>query len=244
MSRILSAFIFIVLLTSGCTTTSPFLRTSPQFDQSIAQIKTIAVMPADIEVYSLTAGGMRELIDEWNDIAEQLIKENLKEHLADRFGFTTKFIEEDWLKQNYKDLWNSNRALYNAVAMSALLHTFSMENIFPTKKKNFDYTLGIEVESLANVCQADALLFVYGFDHEATGGRAALAVWNFLLGAALGTVILTPNPSGMFMGVVDAHTGELIWFKTSNPQSEYSFRNEKHINNLMEWLTRDLLKKE
>jgi len=165
------------------------VRKSSDYDQTIKRIKTIAVMPPDVEVYKLTAGGVRELIDEWSDTAKGFIGDSLKEYLEGKYGFDIKFIEEDWLKENYKELWNDNRALYNAVSISAIMHAYPSENGFPTKKKNFDYTLGKDVGELAKACEADALLFAYGYDHEATVGRNILGTWNFLLGVYFGVLM-------------------------------------------------------
>ncbi|OGX23958.1 MAG: hypothetical protein A3D10_01695 [Omnitrophica WOR_2 bacterium RIFCSPHIGHO2_02_FULL_48_11] len=238
-----AAFLIVIILgafLSGCTST---LRKAPGYDQTINRVKTIAVMPPDVEVYKLTAGNVRELMDEWSTQSKRFIKKSLETHLAERFGFNIKFVEEDWLKTNHKELWNTHRALYNAVAISALLHSYPGENIFQTKVKNFDYTLGPDVAELASVCGADAFLFIYGFDHEATAGRVALWWWNLVVGAATGVTILPTNPSALMLGLVDGKTGDVIWFKTSQPQTEYSFRTEKHMDKLIEWLTRDLINK-
>ena len=76
--RILNVLIILPLVT-GCAST---LRTSPMYPSAIKQIKTIAVMPPNIEVYKLTAGGVRELIDEWSDESKKLIEKSLKIHLS------------------------------------------------------------------------------------------------------------------------------------------------------------------
>ncbi len=226
--------LLFLLLTAGCTGS---LRTSPSYPQLITQTKTIAVMPPDIHVYQLTAGGVREEMDEWNQTAKKLIEEKLKKHLAQRFGFEIKFIDEDWLKKNHKETWTANRSLFDAVSTSALQHGYAGSNAFATKLKNFDYTLGQDTKKLADICESDALLFIYGFDHEATLGRTMMSFWSALAGVYL------LNPSLMVMGLVDGKTGDVIWFKISFSESEYSFHNEKSINSLIEWLTRDFLKK-
>lgn len=236
----LRILITIVFFISGCAS---YVKKSPTFDESIKKTKTIAVLPADIEVYQLTAGGVRELIDEWSSQSKALVRDALERFLGSRFGFEIKSIDEDWLKKNHKELWVANRSLYNAVSLSALLHAYPGPNTFPAKLKNFDYTLGHEVKKLSEVCHADALLFVHGIDHEATAGRVALFWWNLLMGAATGVTILPINPSFMTVGLVDADTGNLEWFKISPPDTEYSFRNKQHIDSLIEWMTRDFLRK-
>ncbi|MDP2653435.1 MAG: hypothetical protein Q8Q08_05320 [Candidatus Omnitrophota bacterium] len=221
---------------SGCAST---LRKSPQFDAAVAGVKTIAVMPADVKVYKLTAGGVQEQMDEWSDKAKADIQTNLKKHLGSRYGFEIKFIPEDGLKKDHKSLWTENRALYEAVAQSALMHAFSSDtnvNGFSHKAKNFDYTLGPEIQDLARVAGADAMVFIYGFDYESTAGRKVLAVWNVLL-----TGYMMQTPSFMCLGLVDGKTGDVLWFKVTPGDAQYSFREPKHLDSLIEWLTRDFL---
>lgn len=238
MRRLSFVVLPLIFLLCGCTST---LRKSSSFDFVFSRAKTVAVMPPDIEVYRLTAGGIRELIDEWSERSKKITQEALKKYLGERYGFEIIFISEDWLKENHKDNWVSNKALYNAVAMSSLLHAYPGPNVFRSKLLNFDYTLGKKVNELATICNADTILFVNGFDHEATAGRVALMVWNIMVGAFTGVTIIPLNPSFMSMGLVDGETGDLIWFKVSPSNSEYSFRNEGNINTLVEWMTRDLL---
>ncbi len=182
------------------------------------------------------------MIDEWSDDAKQWIQEALKEHLGSRYSFNIKFIPEDWLKTKHKRLWKDNESLFDSVAYSALLHAYPGVHTFPSKVKNFDYTLGQEFEELARVCEADGILFIRGLDYEATMGRQILNFWNFTIGMALGVIPLSTEPSFMVMGIVDHSTGDVEWFKTSPGDMQYSFKDKEQINSLVEWLTRDFLK--
>ena len=239
-SRFRAAIFIGIFLLSGCAS---YIKKSLDFNERIAQVKTIAVLPPDIEVYSLTAGGVKELIDEWTDASKALVRDALKKHFGERLGFQIKFIEEPWLKAEHKEPWEANRALYDAVSLATLIHAYPGVNAFPDKLVNYDYTLGKDVKALADACGADALLFVRGVDHEATAGRTALLVWNILMSAATGVTIIPTNPSFMSIALVDAQTGDVEWFITGPPENEYSFRSKEHIDGLIEWLTRDFLKK-
>lgn len=198
-------------------------------------------MPADIKVYKLTAGGVRELIDEWSETSKKLTQDALQKHLSSRYGFKVKFISEDWLKGSYKECWESNQALYEAISTCALLHAYPGPNCFSSKLNYFDYTLGEEVAELTKICGADAILFVYGVDHEATVGRNILMIWNMFVGAATGVTVIPLNPSIMTIGLVDGASGDVEWFKITPADTEYSFVNKGNIDTLIEWLTRDLI---
>lgn len=236
-------YLIIVLcfFLTGCAST---LRKSSHYENTIYNIKTIAVMPPDIEVYKVTAGGMTELIDEWSQLAQELTEKALKEELA-KYGFNIVMINKQWLKENHRELWEANRSLYNAVGLSAIRHAYPGPETFSDKAENFDYSLGSEVKELAKVCGADALLFITGVDHEATAGRTAMLIWNMVLGAAVGvTVIPGAEPSFMVLGLIETDSGDIDWFNTTPPDMQYTFRSEQHIKSIVQWLTKNFLPKE
>lgn len=224
---------------SGCATS---YRKSPDFSTNIQAIKTIAVLPPKVEVYKVTAGGVRELIDEWSDLAKAHMEKALKEHFARAYGFEVRFVTENEFTGEHKALWKSQMALYEAVAQSALLHAYPGPHAFPDKIKTFDYTLGPQTQEFASALSADSLLFVYGYDHEATAGRVALMFWDALLSGVTGTMIIPTNPCMLSLGLVNGRTGQVEWFNITHSENEYDFRKEKHVDKLIEWLTRDFLK--
>ena len=233
--RVCGLVLLIMSLTIGCAST---LRTSPALTQRIKDVKTIAVLPPDIEVYKFTAGGLRELIDEWSDEAKKTVLESLEAELVRR-GFHLKIISQDQLNQKAPGLWRDEEALYQTVAASAYLHAFDFADPFPAKKINFDYTLGSEINELAKLCEADYLLFIYGYDHEATSGRKVLFYWNVILGAATGAINIPTNPSVLSFGFVDGKTGDLHYFKVTPPRKEYSFQDKETMEKLTEWMIED-----
>lgn len=232
-----------LIFTTGCIATISSRRV-PDFEDRIGPVKTIAVLPADIEVYKITAGGVTELIDEWSDEAKDYTSEVLLERLGQKYGFEIKFISEPWLKEKYKELWNENRALYGAVSSSIGTHAYPGPHSFPDKVENFNYTLGSQFKALAEACEADTVLFVRGIDHEATAGRNVLQFWNILAGAVTGVTVLLYNPCAMDIALVDNQTGDVLWYKATMSETDYSFRNKDHIDAIFRWLLKDFLKEE
>ena len=228
-----AVLIFIIVCLCGCAS---LVKTSPTYHANIKHFKTIAVMPPDIEVYKLTAGGVRELMDEWSQVSQKYFQEGLQKHLASRFGVEIKFIKKDWLEENYPKIWRTNKALYYAVSNSALLHAYPGDSTFPAKAKKFDYTFGPEIQPLSQAVGADAILFIYGIDHEATAGWVLMSV---LEQALLG--VYTIVPSAMTLALVNGQTGDVEWYKISPPMVEYSFKSQKHMETLAEWMTRDFI---
>ena len=233
----LFVLVLCVVFLSGCAS---FVRRSPNFPTRIQSTKTIAVMPADITIYQINVGGVREIIDEWSLKAKELINQSLEANLTNQFQFKIKFISEAKLKNDYTEIWDAQRSLYEAVSISAYLHTFAPMEIFPEKLKVFDYTMGPEIKELAELCQADALLFVFGFDNEATAGRQVSVFFNLLLQAAVGgTAYYVPDPNLLVLGLVDGKTGDLLWFKALPSEANYDFRNPKHVDLMIKWFLKD-----
>lgn len=233
--KLMVLFLAVVPL-AGCATAN--FRTSPNYTENIKKIKTIAVMPPDVKMYEITAGGMTQEMDEWSELAKKNITEALKKKLADRYEVKIKFIEEKWLKENKKDAWLANNALYNAVSDSAYTHAFNGLGQFPAKKEIFDYSLGTEIASLSTGLDADALLFVWGVDTQVSAGRAAVEFFQ----AALAGVYYF-HTSVLTLGLIDAKTGDLEWIAVPPNAKEYDFRNPKHIEVLVGCLTDTYLKK-
>jgi hypothetical protein len=214
---------------AGCAT-APY-RAHPEFEARARLIKTVALMPPDVKVYRLTAGGVRELMDEWSDKA----RANLIRSVAGRVGAEARFVLKEFgtdrspaAEPELQDV----RALFEAVVSSVFSHTYRPETTFETKAKRFDYSLG-PLPTLAEASGADALLFVYAVDHISTGGRVALNVMTVLLGAAAGVVII---PAGgqttMVTALVDARTGDLLWFNARGSGGAHDLRDPASAESL------------
>ncbi len=240
MTKKIGAVLLAVCLTaSGCIT---FYRTSPNFETLYKEAKTVAVMPLDINVYLIKAGNTEELMDEWSEQAKGNITKGLQKYLGEGQNYQIKFIDLKWLKSQNEQLWVDNRALYEAVARMAVITSLPKENaLFPTKRETFDYTLGTEAAELGRICDADLLLFVNGYDYDSTFGRMALGIFNATMMAALTGVYYTPiNPSSLSMALVSADTGNLEWFKITPAEGEYEFRNEKNMDQLIQWMLKEI----
>ena len=57
------SLIFVGLLISACAT-APRYRAHPQLNTKIEKVKTITVIPLTVDVYQVTAGGVKEKMDE------------------------------------------------------------------------------------------------------------------------------------------------------------------------------------
>lgn len=185
-------------------------RTHPQYERRLRDLRSVALMPPDAKVYSLTAGEKRDLVDEWSETA----RKNLAQAIATHVGAAGQFVLEEFdpirfpsARQEYEDV----RPLFEAVSLRALAHA------------HFEYSLG-PLTSLAQATKADALLFVYATDYISTGGRKAL--WGLLVplvvplglfvqsGELAVALAFAGGRTQVATALVEAKTGDIILFST------------------------------
>ncbi len=197
--------IFVTLQASGCATT----RSVNQFETGAAQVaKTgnVLLMPADVELYVLTATGQLQPNAEWTTNARGFIDTAVREKIAslgyavDAFNLTDNAPDSDQIQL---------QKLHMAVGSSILQHSLGMgAQALPTKAGGkFDYSLGSQARSLKLNAQSKYGLFVYFQDSYSSGGRVAAQIGLALLGVGI-----TGGQQAGFASLVDLDTGDVVWF--------------------------------
>ena len=102
-----------------------------------------------------------------------------------------------------------------------MLHKY-LGAYLPTKRgKGLEYTLGEDAVQLGRKTGYDYALFLHAEDEVASTGRIALGVLG-LAGCFVG--FCAPNVGGAaqldYAGLVDLHTGEVVWFNVVRAGSE------------------------
>jgi len=212
------------LLISACAT-APNYRSDPQLNTKIEKIKTITVIPLKIEVFQVSAGGVKEKMDEWCLQAKRNLLSAVEQELKLRPLLNIKSFPETLMSGDQKSNLEQTGALFDAVNSSIIYHTYGPpEQRFPEKITEFDYTLGPDVRELTG--QTDALLFVRGMDNISTAGRKALQAGSVILGALVG-VQVSPN-SGITvvsLALVDANTGDILWYNFHGSGGDHDLRD-------------------
>lgn len=234
-----------VYLLSACATTEPY-RVNPRFQQQSERIRTIAILPAQVTVYQIDAGGMREEMTEWSAQARNHILSAIEHQLTTKMKAQVDNITEELLDEN-KPRWEDTHALYNVVSAMILLHTYQNPNLpnhyFEEKRKNFDYSLGGDVQALAK--GASALLLVEAEDHIWTGGRVALQALGVILGIGAGVatgVVIIPQLGGgtvMKAALVDSVTGDILWFNAVGAGAGTDLRDVASATHMVSELFKD-----
>lgn len=234
------------LFLSACATSPASYRINPRLNEKLKTTKRITVIPLEIEVYELFAGGIKEKIDQWCAQAKNNVMTAIHKELEVKPLLFVKPFHETMLSEDQRSNLDETRALFDAVNSSILTHTYGVtEHSFPEKIENFDYSLGNEVGELAK--EIDALLFVKCIDIIPTTGKERLETSKLILGIAasiaLGTNLIQPiNMGGTLVSIalVDADSGSIIWYNLHGSGISADLRDPIKTTTIVKKLLDDL----
>jgi hypothetical protein len=218
------SLLFAALLLAACAGPQKY-SANPAFMKGMAQKpKQVLLLPPDIEVMEISAGGVPEKVEAWSKQA----KSNIRQSLGKVSGRELKFIELPELSASEQETVDKYLAFYDVVGGDAFTFGRSPEPAWQHKKDNFDYTLGDGLHFLKQKTGADAALFVIGSDHISSGGRKAAMV----VGALMGIVI----PAGMTFvsaALVDLDSGNILWLNYDFGGGNWDIRNPEDTDKLV-----------
>ncbi|MCY7294949.1 hypothetical protein [Alteromonas sp. a30] len=190
------------LVIQGCNSTSK-ASTVRALTTNVNSDTKVLLMPLDVELSVLTAGGLNEVNAKWTKDAK---------------GHMEKAIEFQLSRNNLNildyqsptdDINSANvqlEKLHEAVGYNVLVHHFGQSKL-PNKKHQFDWTLGEDAKLLKQQTGADYAMFVYVRDSYSSGGRVAMQVGLALLGVGV-----TGGMQVGFASLVDLNSGDIVWF--------------------------------
>jgi hypothetical protein len=161
---------------------------------------TVALMPADIELFSISAGGVLEPKADWTEAAGTHFKTALlkkKEALGLR---TVQLSDKD------ADELAEVNTLHAAVARAIDLHHFGPMSL-PTKEGKLDWSLGEAAALVKTATGADYALFSWVRDSYASAERKAAMIGLALLGVGV-----AGGAQVGYASLVDLNTGRVVWF--------------------------------
>ena len=243
-TKTLALALLAALLLPGCVQVVAY-RTNPTLEARAGQIKSLVLLPPSVEVFELDAGGVKEKRDEWSSQAKKNITAAVQAELKERTALVPTSLSEESVQQELKTDFEETLGIFDAVSTAIMLHTYSPPPLrFEEKVKNFDYSLGEEIQRL-KTGKEDAFLLIKGVDHIWTEGRKALQVFGVILGVgagvATGIVSIPVLGGGTFMSLalVDARSGSILWYKPLARGGGYDFRDPASVNSLVKELFKD-----
>jgi hypothetical protein len=209
----LGTVVFALVVLAGCA--APVQRQTPELRRETGKTPAIVVMPLDVELAQLTAGGMQEPHAEWTEAAHKHMRAALDVEAKAREVRLVAFDPDRGTPEDRETSLELTR-LHRAVGGAVLVHQYLEGFALPSKEGKFDWSLGPSVAAISRSHQADYALFLFVRDSYATAGRVAVIVVAALLGAGVqgGTQV-------GFASLVDLRTGDIVWFnRLVRPQGD------------------------
>lgn len=199
--------IFILVLTGCATAPSPRVHYTIKQDPGSRPLQQVVLMPVDVDVYELSAGGVREEVPEWSSTAETNVRNALLVSKGSQGKCCiTRAVDTSSLTADEREMLEEHLALFNIVATNAVWANLPYNTAWHFKAEHFDYTLGDGLGFLKEKYGLDAGLVITGEDVVSSSGRKTTAV----LGAMFGVAV--PLGHSILMGgLVDFSTGDLLW---------------------------------
>ncbi len=176
--------------------------------------KKVVVLPIDIKVVEVTAGGVEETVPDWSKEASQSVFKAVSAAITKQPG--VKAITAPQFSGASAANFDEHLALYKLVVNTAARNPWAEQT------------------------GADVAIMVYGRDYASTAGRKALAVAGNI---PIVNIFTGPAPqlghSFIHVGVVDLRTGDLLWMNSEYRKGSTNLRDPndaaKMIDAVFEW---------
>tara|TARA_B100001939_G_scaffold308688_2_gene289470 strand:+ start:22527 stop:23306 length:780 start_codon:yes stop_codon:yes gene_type:complete len=218
-------FILPFLFLASCSSTNHHALTTTLKDKN-GEKRKIVVMPLDVELSLLTAGGVNEPNAEWTQAAKTHMNTAL-DNIMQNYNVQIIHYDPEAPGEETKDL-RQFRHLYRAVGESVFIHQYLAP--LPTRNKEFDWTMGPAAKTLKEKYNADYALFILVRDSYSSDSRKAM---QFAL-ALVGVGIQGGSQVG-YSSLVDTDTGDIVWFNLL-ARGTGDLRTEKSANETVELL--------
>ena len=205
----------LVLLISASLAASACVQTRQYADVEFEPPQgdyDLVVLRPNVQVGSVTTGGLVEPRAEWTEQGRANIVAELRRQQAGRGGRTmildSRAGVPGMTEQQVADL----ERLFMAVGSSIVLHRY-MNLHLPTKRRQgLDWTLGQDAVAFGRATGMDYALFLHAQDARASTGRTVIQVLG-IAGCIIG--FCAPQGGGgqsAYASLVDLRTGDVVWF--------------------------------
>lgn len=220
--RLVLAGVIACLVLAGCNTS----RYGISYDRCLPRIKTVAVVPAAIEVMARHTGGVMESRPDLEPDVRARILAEVRGVLAERGAEpqVVSVMTESGSEGNAA----ADLALLNAVQDAIVTHHYQVGG-----EDTFEYPTGEGVKSLLGERDADAVLMIYLTGVVPTTGRKILKGTAMAVSMVTGIGIQVSTDEAMIaLMLVDAETGDVLWFNWHRAKADV--QSERQLRKVVE----------
>jgi hypothetical protein len=199
--------LFILALSVPGLTLAAYSAVNPRL-ASLAQSerpKKILLLPPQMFVAELSAGGVIQKQDDWTREANENLLGGAETYFREN-GQQLEAVRLPKLDAEEAETVESHIGLYDRLAYAIYIYGRGQDSGWQHKKTEWDYTLGDGLAFLREKTGADTALIFTGADIISSSGRKAAFVAGLLLG-----VVIPTGQSFITVGLADLKTGEIRW---------------------------------
>lgn len=201
-----AASLALALACVGAPAAAQTAAASPNLAPGFTSLKAsdrLLLMPIDVELYSVSLGGIQEPRADWTAKAQAYMNQAIQAREAQAR------IDVVELSAPQLDEAAELIGLHAAVAQAIALHQFGGAMwALPTKAGKLDWSFGDAMLPLQAASGAQYALFVWVRDSYASAERVAATIALAIIGIGIA-------PGGAQVGyasLVDLHSGQVVWF--------------------------------
>lgn len=233
MSMRLSVGLAGVLLLSACAMQQTAMHKNLAQQSERPLPHRVLLAPPEILVNEISAGELVEEVHDWSEKASAEATKSVEAIAQSTSLFEV--VQPSRLSDAEHATLEQYSALYALVSGSAYSAQHSQFDAWQKRAADFDYTLGPGMDGVAKSANLDAVVFVVGTDYISSASRKAAMAVGIAVGLFTGTYVGPQSrPAFLSAGVVDMHTGELLWYSTELRTGSDDLRDPKVVKSLVD----------
>jgi hypothetical protein len=171
----------------------------------MAEIRSVAALPAELTVAQLTAGGVSEVRDDWTEAARTHARAVLEGMRGERIVFLADLETRPELADDIREV----RELFEVIDANYMVFGLS---IMAAPTARFEFSVG-SIDHILEAAQADAILVIGGKDEIFTADRKVMAALSIVASAALtGNVIAPGSGTAHISAGLIGRDGTVLWW--------------------------------
>lgn len=204
-----------VAFLSGCATPQVSYKTRATTDAKVAAFTSAQFAPLHVEVFELSAGGVREKRDDWTAQAVQLLSTAFHAESGYKVGSPTAADLDPVAVRELAEV----HALLQVITVNHAVNSIAAPPGLSPAKRPLTYNVG-PIDHLLDTLKTDGLLLVMVHDEYSTGGRKALMALGFITGAITGVMVVPAGGTTVNSAALVERDGTVLWFNYGGSQGD------------------------